>query len=435
MQQTQNTQGGTYQNMQASAVPPMPQRVSAETADDEMTIDLGELFGVLWHWAGLIVLIALVFGIAAFSFSKFVLQEEFQSTTKIYVLDKENGSGQTTYTDLQVGSQLTKDYAELITSRTVIEKVIADNHLENVYDYSSFLGKVSVDTPTDTRIVSITVTDHDPALAQKLANDIRVEASDLIINTMQIDAVNTYEEANLPTKKSGPSCSKWTALGALVGALLVSVIVVLQYLLDDTVKTSEDVERYLGLSTLALVPLDENVGGGEKKKNKKKKKNYEPQEHGHDHGPQERAMRHEPDSYPDQNELAGQEEEPERRPQPRRERRDLQQDAVQGRSERGQQEAPQGRTGRGRQARTAEKPERTMQASNEQAGEHGKARRFGQAPQQKQNLQQPRRPQETPVQPAADEYDDMDVEDFLTDEELHEGDFDYGMDDVSSDER
>ena len=199
MQQTQNTQGGTYQNMQASAVPPMPQRVSAETADDEMTIDLGELFGVLWHWAGLIVLIALVFGIAAFSFSKFVLQEEFQSTTKIYVLDKENGSGQTTYTDLQVGSQLTKDYAELITSRTVIEKVIADNHLENVYDYTNFLSKVSVDTPTDTRIVSITVTDHDPALAQKLANDIRVEASDLIINTMQIDAVNTYDEANLPT--------------------------------------------------------------------------------------------------------------------------------------------------------------------------------------------------------------------------------------------
>ena len=140
-------------------------------------------------------------------------------------------------------------------------------------------------------------------------------------------------------------------------------------------------------------------------------------------------MRHEPDSYPDQNELAGQEEEPERRPQPRR---DLQQDAVQGRTERGQQEAPQGRTGRGQQTRTAEKPGRTMQASNEQAGERGKARRFGQAPQQKQNLQ---RPQKAPVQPATDEYDDMDVEDFLTDEELHEGDFDYGMDDMSSDER
>ena len=193
---------------------------------------------------------------------------------KIYVLDKESGSGgQSTYTDLQVGSQLTKDYAELITSRTVIEKVIADNHLESVYDYKAFLKKVEVNTPTDTRIVSITVTDTNPALAQALADDIRVEASDLIINTMQINAVNTYEVANLPTEKSAPSCSKWALIGALLGALLVGGTVTLQYILDDTIKTSEDIEQYLGLSTLALIPLDENIGGAEKGKKKKNKNN------------------------------------------------------------------------------------------------------------------------------------------------------------------
>ena len=170
-----------------------------------------------------------------------------------------------------MGSQLTKDYAELITSRTVIEKVIADNHLESVYDYKKFLKKVEVNTPTDTRIVSITVTDTNPALAQALADDIRVEASDLIVNTMQINAVNTYEAANLPTEKSAPSCSKWALIGALLGALLVGGIVTLQYILDDTIKTSEDIEQYLGLSTLALIPLDENIGGAEKGKGKKKK--------------------------------------------------------------------------------------------------------------------------------------------------------------------
>lgn len=242
------------------------------SSDDEVTIDLAELFGVLWHWIWLILLVALLLGGAAYAFSKFVIPEEFQSTTKIYVLDKESGSGgQSTYTDLQVGSQLTKDYAELITSRTVIEKVIADNHLESVYDYKEFLKKVEVNTPTDTRIVSITVTDTNPALAQALADDIRVEASDLIIDTMQINAVNTYEVANLPTEKSAPSCSKWALIGALLGALLVGGIVSLQYILDDTIKTSEDIEQYLGLSTLALIPLDENIGGAEKGKGKKKK--------------------------------------------------------------------------------------------------------------------------------------------------------------------
>lgn len=278
IQQTHADRSSDFRNAQsgagnaASSNYYSPQSGMGSSSDDELTIDLAELFGVLWHWIWLILLVALLFGGAAFAFSKFVIPEEFQSTTKIYVLDKESGSGgQTTYTDLQAGAQLTKDYAELITSRTVIEKVMTDNHLESVYDYKEFLKKVEVNTPTDTRIVSITVTDTNPALAQALADDIRVEASDLIINTMQIDAVNTYEAANLPTEKSAPSCSKWALIGALLGALLVGGIVTLQYILDDTIKTSEDIEQYLGLSTLALIPLDENIGGAEKGKGKKKK--------------------------------------------------------------------------------------------------------------------------------------------------------------------
>ena len=280
IQQTQADRSSDFRNAQSGAGSAAasnyysPQSGMGSSSDDEITIDLAELFGVLWHWIWLILLVALLFGGAAYAFSKFVIPEEFQSTTKIYVLDKESGSGgQTTYTDLQAGAQLTKDYAELITSRTVIEKVIADNHLESVYDYKEFLKKVEVNTPTDTRIVSITVTDTNPALAQALADDIRVEASDLIINTMQIDAVNTYEVANLPTEKSAPSCSKWALIGALLGALLVGGIVTLQYILDDTIKTSEDIEQYLGLSTLALIPLDENIGGAEKGKKKKNKNN------------------------------------------------------------------------------------------------------------------------------------------------------------------
>ena len=280
IQQTQADRSSDFRNAQsgtgnaAASNYYSPQSGMGSSSDDEVTIDLAELFGVLWHWIWLILLVALLLGGAAFAFSKFVIPEEFQSTTKIYVLDKESGSGgQSTYTDLQVGSQLTKDYAELITSRTVIEKVIADNHLESVYDYKEFLKKVEVNTPTDTRIVSITVTDTNPALAQALADDIRVEASDLIVNTMQINAVNTYEAANLPTEKSAPSCSKWALLGALLGALLVGGIVTLQYILDDTIKSSEDIEQYLGLSTLALIPLDENIGGAEKGKKKKNKNN------------------------------------------------------------------------------------------------------------------------------------------------------------------
>ncbi len=226
------------------------------------TIDLVEVFGVIWHWIWLILLVALAMGTAAYGFSKFALPEEYQSTTKIYVLDKSGAGGsnsQTTYSDLQVGIQLTKDYVELIKSRTVLEAVLKDNQLDGVYTYEKFADMVDVETPTDTRIVTITVTNHDPALAQKLANDIRTRSSELIINTMQIDAVNTYEEANYPDRKSGPSCGRWAIVAALLGALIVSAVVIVRYLMDDTIKTSEDVEKYLGLSNLALIPYDEEV--------------------------------------------------------------------------------------------------------------------------------------------------------------------------------
>ena len=229
---------------------------------DATTIDLVEVFQVIWHWLWLIVLVALACGTAAYAFSKFVLPEEFESTTKIYVLDKSGAGGtnsQSTYSDLQVGMQLTKDYVELIKSRTVLEAVMKDNHLDQTYTYEQFAEMVNVQTPADTRIVTITVTNHDPALAQKLADDIRKRSGELIIDTMQIDAVNTYEKANYPDRKSAPSCGRWAVVAALIGALAVSAIVIARYLLDDTIKTSDDVEKYLGLSNLALIPFDESV--------------------------------------------------------------------------------------------------------------------------------------------------------------------------------
>ncbi len=234
----------------------------ADRDADVMTIDLVEVFQVIWQWLWLIVLVALACGTAAYAFSKFVLPEEFESTTKIYVLDKSGAGGtnsQSTYSDLQVGMQLTKDYVELIKSRTVLEAVMKDNHLDQTYTYEQFAETVNVQTPADTRIVTITVTNHDPALAQKLADDIRKRSGELIIDTMQIDAVNTYEKANYPDRKSAPSCGRWAVVAALIGALAVSAVVIARYLLDDTIKTSDDVEKYLGLSNLALIPFDESV--------------------------------------------------------------------------------------------------------------------------------------------------------------------------------
>lgn len=236
--------------------------------NDVNEIDLLELFFVLWSRVVLILLVGLTTAIIGFMISYFVLTPQYQSTTKIYILNK-NENSTVTYSDVQLGTQLTKDYKELINSRYVLEEVI--NTLGLDISYEGLMGKINVSTPSDTRIVSITVTDPDAVQAMNIANAVRESAANHIENVMDIDAVNVVETANMPTKKASPSNSKWAMMGGVIGCMFVCVVVIIGYLMDDTIKTSEDVERYLGLSTLGTIPLNEALDTTAGKKKKKKK--------------------------------------------------------------------------------------------------------------------------------------------------------------------
>jgi len=228
------------------------------TQVDEIEIDLREVFLILLGKLWLILLVGIFTATIAFAYSQFVMDPVYESTTQIYILNKQENNT-VTYSDVQLGTQLTKDYAELIESRYVLEEVIEELQLQEInpdMDYETLLEKVKVTTPTDTRILAITVSDTDPVLAMEIANSIREAAAVHIKNVMDIEAVNVVDTANLPTEKASPSVFKWTVIGGFIGAFLVMAIVLVWYLLDDTIKNSDDVERYLGLSTLALIPLE-----------------------------------------------------------------------------------------------------------------------------------------------------------------------------------
>lgn len=236
---------------------------------DEIEIDLMEIMRLLLGKIWLIVSVGMFTALAAFVISRFLITPVYESTTKIYILNK-NENASVTYSDVQLGTQLTKDYAELISSRYVLEEVA--QKLGLTMEYQELLNKVSVETPSDTRIVSITVENTDPVEAMNMANCIREVASAHIQNVMDIDAVNVVETANMPTEKAAPSCLKWTLIGGLLGCFVVCGVILVQYLLDDTIKSSEDIEKYLGLSTLALIPMSQSEGVKQKKSQRKKKR-------------------------------------------------------------------------------------------------------------------------------------------------------------------
>lgn len=225
-----------------------------DNRDDEIEIDLSEVFGLLWHKLWILLISGIVCAVAGFVLSFFVIPPQYESTTKIYILNRQN-SNTVTYSDTQLATSLTKDYEELVTSRTVLEAIIKKFGLDQTYEEME--QHVSVENTVDTRIISITVKDPDPHMAQSIANAIRDVAATHIQKVMDIEAVNVVDEANLPDTPSEPSVPKWTAIAALIGLLLSSMIIILRYLTDDTIKTSDDIEKYLSMSTLAMIPVIE----------------------------------------------------------------------------------------------------------------------------------------------------------------------------------
>lgn len=243
---------------------------TTQAANEEVTeIDLGEIFGLLLHRIWLILAGAGAVGAVGFILSFFVIAPKYESTTKIIILNRQNEST-LTYSDMQLASQLTKDYEELIVCRDVLEQVIAECGLEDSYE--ELMGRIAVTNKSDTRIIGITVTDTDPARAQYIANTVRDVATQQIVKVTDVEAVNTVDSANLPEKKSSPSVKMWTAAGALLGMAAVCAAVIIKYLLDDSVKTAEDVEKYLGTTALALIPVMEKSDGEEKHRVRKREK-------------------------------------------------------------------------------------------------------------------------------------------------------------------
>ena len=220
---------------------------------DKIEIDVLQMLKVLWKRKLIIALAAIISGAIAFGYSSFVIKPEFTSTTRIYVVNRNQGDKPgLTNQDLQAGSYLVKDYREIILSQDVLEKVVADQKLN--IDAKTLARKVQVTVPADTRIVSISVRDSLPEEASRIANALREVASQKIIAVTRVSDVTTLEEARPALSPSSPNIRRNTILGFGVGAGLVIIVVLLIELLDDRVKRPEDIEEVMHLSLLGVIP-------------------------------------------------------------------------------------------------------------------------------------------------------------------------------------
>lgn len=221
--------------------------------DEEIEIDLLQLLRALKKRILWIIGAGVLFGGAFGAFSKFVITPQYTSTAMVYILSKETTL--TSLADLQIGSQLTKDYKIIVTSRPVLSEVISKLKLDLTYE--QLVSKISIDNPSDTRILSITAEDPDPVLAKDLADAVAKTSSNYIGEIMEMVPPKIIEEGVVPEEKTSPSNGRNALLGAALGIVLICGLTVVEELLNDTVQSEEDVEKYLGLTVLASVPLRE----------------------------------------------------------------------------------------------------------------------------------------------------------------------------------
>ena len=220
---------------------------------DKFEIDVFQLVKVIWKRKFLIVLTAIIAGLAAFAYSSFVIKPQYTSTTRIYVVNRNQADKPgLTNQDLQAGAYLVKDYREIILSQDVLEKVVADQKL--TMDAKTLGRKVSVTVPADTRIVSISVRDGNPEEASRIANALREVAAQKIISVTRVSDVTTLEEARPATSPSSPNIRRNTMIATIAGVGFVTIIVLLVELLDDRVKRPEDIEEVMHLSLLGVIP-------------------------------------------------------------------------------------------------------------------------------------------------------------------------------------
>ena len=218
--------------------------------DDEIVIDFWELFYEFKRRIWWILLAAVLGTGAAGAYSYYLLTPQYISEAKIYVLSKETTL--TSLADLQMGTQLTQDYKELIGSRPVMQEVI--NTLNLDITYRQLAEKLKLENPKDTRILYLTVTDPNPYMAKAIVDEIANAASDYIGEIMEMTPPKLIEDGMVATVQTSPNVKKNAAVGGLVMLVLACGVITLSVIMNDTIKSEEDVFKYLELPVLAVVP-------------------------------------------------------------------------------------------------------------------------------------------------------------------------------------
>ena len=226
-----------------------------EQNTDFIEINIKELLHLLLQNIGKIMLSAVLLAAITFSYNKLMVVPQYTSTVKLYALTKTEAV--ISISDIQTGTNLTKDYEIIISSSPVVEEVIDNLSLNMTYE--QMCNKLHVSSQANTRIINITVTDSNPEMAKIIVDEFANVVSEFIADKLDQEAPVIIENGLISDKNVGSNTLKNTIAGGLIGGTIVIIVLVVNFLMNDTIMSSEDIEKYLGMNTLASFPKEEEI--------------------------------------------------------------------------------------------------------------------------------------------------------------------------------
>lgn len=217
-------------------------------------ISLKELFFILRKWLWLIITLLIVSILVSGVISFFVIDKKYEAFTTLMVGKPKDyvTENKIEYNDIMLNQKLVSTYGELIKTRAVADKVI--NNLNLDMSYEEYKTRTSVNLVKDTEIIRIRVSDTDPILAANIANETAEVFMETVIDIMKVENVQVIDKAQVPTDPVEPRPMMNMAISAVLGIMLGVFIAFLIEFLDSTIKTSDDVEKHLGVPVLGTIP-------------------------------------------------------------------------------------------------------------------------------------------------------------------------------------
>jgi len=215
-------------------------------------IELWQIFSKRWK---MIILVTLLAALICAAVSLFLIKPQYVASSTLMVM-KPVEAEQILYQDIQVSRQLADTYQVVVHSRRVLDKVTRSLNLP--YTHEQMQEKVKVSSVQDTEIITIDVTDTDPYLAARMSNLIAQTFMQEITEIMNIDNVSLIDEAAVPDNPVSPRVGLNIAVAMVLGFMVAVGLALLQHYLDQTLKTTEEVENLLGLTVLGTIPMMED---------------------------------------------------------------------------------------------------------------------------------------------------------------------------------